>query len=184
MDSYSPISTWISRLSTRITNVLRDLFLLDTMKYEKDIKKLTDADLGAELRKKTRLMTATASGVVSGAVSAFYTYGLSILSSAASGWMLYVAIKKLVLLKAEWDSRKLGAFRIRKRDIIGPLVVGIATIFVGAKMGMALNGVLLLGAELVIECLDSNPEIMATAVDMWRRITSVVGRVAMCAIHS
>lgn len=163
---------------------LRDLLHLNSMRYERQIKTLSKPELEARLQRQTRLMTAASWGVVAGAGSVFYTLGISILGCVYSGRNFYIAIRKFNMLKDVWNSQGLGEFNPRIRDIVGPLAIGVATMFMGVEIGMVLRNGLELGAELVIGLMNSNPHGIAATAErgnswMARMMNKAMGRKRM-----
>ncbi|KAG8978767.1 hypothetical protein FRB95_013063 [Tulasnella sp. JGI-2019a] len=92
------------------------------------------------MEKKVRGMTSANWGVVAGISNAVHTCGGSLAGTAYSGRNRYITKKKLQALKFEWNSRFwLGEFRTRKRDVIGPSVIGLVTMGIGLEVGSALT---------------------------------------------
>ncbi|KAG8869549.1 hypothetical protein FRB97_001032 [Tulasnella sp. 331] len=158
----------------------RDFFHLDTGKFALSVRKLSKKDLEEELQAQTRRMTSAGLGVAAGLGFAWSTSGISLLSGAVSGRCLWVAIQKFNILKDAWRNRCGAEYKIRKRDIVGPLAFGIALMLLGVDVGVVSSGGLTWGMDLIITLLASISQVMAEGLEMLankvkRIASSVVG---------
>ncbi|KAG8988384.1 hypothetical protein FRB94_000734 [Tulasnella sp. JGI-2019a] len=107
-----------------------DFFYLDCSAYSKRIELLPEGKLRENMRKKIRQMIIYGFGIAGGVGGAAFTHGLSILGAVYSARKVYVAVRKYMLLKAEWRARdglKHTDIGLTVWDVLGACGAGILT---------------------------------------------------------
>jgi hypothetical protein len=110
-----------------------DTFDFDEAAYVRKLKSrsVTLQDLRSREVRALRQHVSSGFSVGSGVGLAFFTAGLSLFGSAYGGRRLYLATKKLELIREELDRRGEKHYEPTKRDVLIPLGVSMATLGVG-----------------------------------------------------
>ncbi|KAG9026341.1 hypothetical protein FRB95_008986 [Tulasnella sp. JGI-2019a] len=112
----------------------------DSVAYRQKAKSLSDDVLKANMQRKVRQTMGASWGIGTGIGAVPFTAGVSLIGTAYSWRSRYIAMKKFKALESEWKSRPhLGKFRMRKRDVIIPCVVGLLTMGIGVEVGNAVS---------------------------------------------
>jgi hypothetical protein len=109
-----------------------DTFSFEESEYASKISKYSLTELKKQEVIKHRQHVSASASIGGGIGVAPFTMGLTLIGSAYGGRRLYIASKKLEMIRAELEKREVELYKPTKRDFFIPLGVSMATLGLGA----------------------------------------------------